>query len=113
MRYRLARRAVADLRVIHKRSIVESGQPRADRYLEDIYASIVRLTASPERDISRNRRATPFRMVPAERHFLIYERVGDIVAILAVLHQKQDVEKAIADLTKEARRAIAEIKGKP
>jgi len=109
VRYRLARRAVADLRSIHKRSIVEWGHLRADRYLEDIYAVIMRLAVSPQRDISRNRRAAPFHMVPAERHFLIYEPVADIVAILAVLHQRQAVEKAIAEPSKEARRELAQI----
>ena len=110
MRYRLTRRAVADLRAIHKHSVIEWGQLRADRYLNDIYVTIMRLAASPERDLSRNRRAAPFHMIPAEKHFLIYEQVGEVVAILAVLHQRQDVEKAIAGLTEDARRAIADIK---
>ncbi len=113
MRYRLARRAVADLRAIHQRSLIEWGILQADRYLEDIYATIMRLAASPDRDTSRNRRAAPFRMVPAEKHFLIYEQVDDVVAILAVLHQRQNVEKAIAELTDEARRGIAAIKRAP
>ena len=113
MRYQLTRKAVADLRAIHKRSTIEWGEPRADRYLEDLYSAIIRVTEHPERDRSRNRRAFPFQMVPAQKHFLIYEIVdGGTVIVLAALHQAQDIEKRIADLTPSARQAIADIKRK-
>ncbi len=53
-------------------------------------------------------------MVPAQKHFLIFDIVDDeIVVILAALHQRQHVEKHVAELAPDARRAIAEIKRKP
>ncbi len=114
MRYQLTRKAVADLRAIHKRSIIEWGELQADQYLENLYAAIVRLAEHPERDKSRNRRASPFRMVPAQKHFLIYEIIDEkIVLVLAALHQAQNIEKHIAELTPSARQAISAIKREP
>jgi toxin ParE1/3/4 len=49
----------------------------------------------------RAQRAAPFLMVPAERHFVVYDRTNAGVVVLTVLHQVRDIERIIAAMGPE------------
>lgn len=96
--FHLTRRAARDLRDIHTRSVVRWGRERADQYLADLYAVCGRIGANPAWGRIRAHRSAPFLMVAAGQHFVVYDKVGDRVVVLAVLHQVRDIERIIAEL---------------
>lgn len=95
----LTRNAALDLRRIHTRSRREWGDDVADQYLADLYAVMGIAAASPEKGRLRQYRSTPFLMVPARQHFVIYALVPQGIAVLTVQHQVRDIETLIAELT--------------
>ncbi len=109
MSYRLTEIALADLRQIYSYSADRWNVDRARTYIQSLYGKLESLAVKPDRDLSRNRRSHPFQMIPAGAHFIVYETVEDIVVIHTILHQSQDIERYIAKLTPEFRKAIAEI----
>ena len=95
----LTRNAALDLRRIYTRSRRNWGDDVADRYLSDLYAVMGVAAANPEKGRLRQYRSTPFLMVPARQHFVIYDLVSQGIAVLTVQHQVRDIESLIADLT--------------
>ena len=95
----LTRNAARDLRRIDARSRRDWGDDVADRYLSDLYAVMGVAAANPEKGRLRQYRSTPFLMVPARQHFVIYDLVSQGIAVLTVQHQVRDIESLIADLT--------------
>lgn len=95
----LTRNAALDLRRIYTRSRRDWGDDVADRYLSDLYAVMGVAAANPEKGRLRQYRSTPFLMVPARQHFVIYDLVSQGIAVLTVQHQVRDIESLIADLT--------------
>lgn len=71
----LTRTAALDLRGIHTRSRREWGEAVAERYIADLYAAMRQAAQNPATDRLRQGRSVPFSMVPARRHFIIYERL--------------------------------------
>jgi plasmid stabilization system protein ParE len=106
-RFFLTRRAAIDLRSIHARSCREWGEDVADRYLADLYAALRKAAANPETGRLRQYRSMPFLMVPAQRHFVIYDLIPQGIVVLTIQHQARDIETLIAELTP---RFLAEIK---
>ena len=100
-RFHLTRRAAQDLRDIHTRSVENRGSARADRYVADIYAICGRVAVDPDLGRLRSHRSPPFLMVAVGRHFVVYDRLGDDVVVLTVLHQVRDIERIIADMGPE------------
>jgi toxin ParE1/3/4 len=100
-RFDLTRQAARDLRDIHSRSLAAWGKVRADRYLDEIYAMLRRIAVNPASGQLRAHRSAPFLMVAAGRHFVVYDRVGERVVVLTVLHQVRDIERVIADMGPE------------
>ena len=96
--FHLTRQASRTLRDIYANSRKQWGAETADRYLADLYAAMKKAAAKPEIGQLRAARATPFLMVPAGRHFMIYDRVERGIVILTLLHQRRDIEQIIADL---------------
>jgi len=94
----LTRRAAHDLRDIHARSVEAWGEARAHAYLTELYAVFAKVAAKPDLGHLRARRAAPFLMVPAGRHFVVYDCLDDRMVILTVLHQARDIERIIGDL---------------
>ncbi len=94
----LTRQAARDLHDIHLHSVTKWGQERADAYLAEIYAVFAKVGASPELGRLRAHRSVPFLMVPAGRHFVVYDQAADGVIVLTVLHQARDIEQIIAEL---------------
>ena len=95
----LTRNAALDLRRIHTRSRREWGEDVADQYIADLYAAMGVAAASPEKGRLRQFRSAPFLMIPARRHFVIYDLVPQGIAVLAIQHQVRDIETLIAELT--------------
>ena len=108
----LTRNAALDLRLIHTRSRREWGDDVADKYLADLYTVMGVVAANPEKGRLRQYRSTPFLMVPARQHFLIYDRVPQGIAVLTVQHQVRDIESLIADLSQDFHAEVDRIKRK-
>jgi plasmid stabilization system protein ParE len=108
----LTRNAALDLRRIHTRSRRECGDDVADQYLVDLYAAIGVTAANPEKGRLRQYRSTPFLMVPARQHFVIYNLVPQGIAVLTVQHQVRDIETLIAELTPAFHAEVERLKRK-
>ncbi len=110
--FQLTRNAALDLRRIHTRSRREWGDDIADQYLADLYAVMGAAAANPENGRLRQYRSTPFLMVPARQHFLIYDLVPQGIAVLTVQHQLRDIESLIVDLTPAFHSEVERLKRK-
>lgn len=108
----LTRNAALDLRRIYTRSRRNWGDDVADRYLSDLYAVMGVAAANPEMGRLRQYRSTPFLMVPARQHFVIYDLVPQGIAVLTVQHQVRDVEALIAELTPAFHAEVERLKRK-
>ena len=108
----LTRNAALDLRRIYTLSRREWGDDVADRYLADLYATMGVAVATPEKGRLRQYRSTPFLMVPARQHFVIYDLVPQGIAALTVQHQVRDIESLIADLTPAFHAEVERLKRK-
>lgn len=95
----LTRRAALDLRSIHARSRREWGDDVADRYVSNLYAAMKNVAANPEAGRLRQHRSAPFLMIPAQRHFVIYDVIPQGIAVLTLQHQVRGIETLIAELT--------------
>lgn len=107
----LTRRAALDIRDIHRRSVSEWGSDVGDRYIADIYAAMARASVSPGAGRLKHHRAAPFLMVPVRKHFVVYDRLGDGIVVLTVLHQARDIESLIADMSPSFFLEIKRLKG--
>lgn len=98
-RFFLTRRAALDLHAIDARSRRGWGEKVADRYLADLYAAMRRAAVDPEAGRLRQHRSAPFLMIPAQRHFVVYDAIPQGIVVLTILHQVRDIETSIAELT--------------
>lgn len=110
--FRLTRRAALDLKAIHRRSADEWGDEVATRYMADLYASMSRAASDPETGRLRAHRAVPFLMVAARKHFIVFDRLGDGIVIVTVLHQARDVERIVAGLSRSFVSEIESLKSR-
>ena len=112
--FHLTRRAALDLRNIYDRSRREWGEATADSYMADLYAVMSKAAANPDSGLLRQHRATPFLMLPARQHFVVYDRSPQGITILTILHQVRDIEGLIADLSPTFLQEVEKLKaGKP
>jgi plasmid stabilization system protein ParE len=96
--FQLTRQAAETLRNIHAQSLKQWGQKTADDYMAALYAAIGKAAAKPEIGQLRAHRAMPFLMIAAEKHFIVYDRLKDGVIIIAILHQRRNIEQIIASM---------------
>ena len=108
----LTRNAALDMRRIHERSRREWGDDVADQYVADLYAAMRIAAASPEKGRFRQYRSAPFLMIPARRHFVIYDLVPQGIAVLTIQHQVRDIDTLIADLTPAFHAEVERLKRK-
>ena len=94
-RFFLTRRAALDLRLIYTHSCREWGEEVADRYIRDLYAAIQNAAANPEAGRLRQHRSAPFLMIPAQRHFVIYDIIPQGIVALTLPHQVRDIETLV------------------
>ena len=97
-RFHLTRHAAMALREIYAHSFEQWGQKTAGKYMVEMYAVMAKAAAKPDIGKIRARRAVPFLMVSAGRHFIIYDRLKKGIVILTLLHQRRDIERIIADM---------------
>ncbi len=94
----LTRQALRMLLDIHTRSIKQWGEATADRYVADLYAVMNKVAAEPSLGNLRKQRSLPFLMVPAGKHFVVYDCIKTGVVVVTLLHQQRDIEHIIADM---------------
>jgi plasmid stabilization system protein ParE len=112
-RFFLTRQAALDLRSIHTRSCREWGDNVADRYMADLYAAMRHAARHPQAGRLRGHRSAPFLMVPAQRHFIIYDLLPQGIAVPTLQHQVRNIETLVADLTPAFLAEIERLKRKP
>ena len=98
-RFHLTHRAARDLRDIYAFSRDRWGEKTARAYIDKLYAAMGTLKPGDDRARQRAQRAFPFSMVPAERHFIVYEMMGTVPVILTLLHQQRNIEALIASFS--------------
>lgn len=106
MSFHLTRRAILDLKNIYVYSVENWGEQIAEKYLDGIYEVFFSLVENPDAGNIWQKRAFPFRMVAAGKHFAVYELHNNQIIILTVLHGNQNIEII---LNREKQRLIDEI----
>jgi len=96
--YFITRRAAFDLQDIYGHSVEKWGESVADEYLETVYGVFEQITKNPQLGKLRRKRANPFLMYPAGKHFVIYDTLPEGIIILALLHQMRKIECIIENL---------------
>lgn len=96
-RFHLTRRAALDLRDIYDRSHDQWGEKTARGYIAKLYAAMGSLKADDDRAKQREGRSLPFRMIPAEKHFIVYEIIDNVPVVITLLHGRRDIESIIRD----------------
>jgi plasmid stabilization system protein ParE len=110
--YFLTRRAALSMREIYAFSKKKWGIATADAYLEDLYSVFQDTATSPESGNLRFPRSTPFFMVPAREHFVIYDILPQGIVVLAVENQVRDIEALVAGCTPRFFAEIEKIRAK-
>ena len=110
-RFHLTRRAARDLRAIHRHSFEDWGEKTKRAYMANLYTAMAAVAEKPETGLLRRHRSAPFRMVPAGRHFIVYDVVDIGVVILTILHQRRDIERIIAGFAPDFMAEIARLRG--
>jgi len=109
-RFRLTRRAAFDLRDIYDRSKEQWGDKTARDYIDKLYAAMSNLKADDSRALQRKDRSIPFSMIPAEKHFIVYEIIDKVPVVITLLHQRRDVESIIRDFTPDFLSEVAALR---
>lgn len=92
MKVTISRRARAQLRRIHARSVAQWGAARAKRTIEEIEAAWLRLARYP--NLARPLAGHPGLIrIEAPPHVVIAKRVGRTLQIAAVLHGSMDPDR--------------------
>lgn len=97
----LTRQAARTLRDIYARSIEVWGGKTADRYIGEIYAVMNAIAEDPKLGKKRKSRSAPFSMTPAGKHFVVYDIFEKGAVILALLHQRRNIERIIETMKPE------------
>jgi len=108
-RYRLSRRALVDLRDILLYSGNLWGNAQAETYVAALYTCFQKIAEAPDLGLKRRTRIQPFRMIAAQKHFIIYDVTPDAVVILTIQNQKRDIETLIKAMRPELLKTITEM----
>lgn len=95
----LTRRAAIDIQSIQEYSNNMWGERVAQKYITDLYAALSDAAAHPQRGVLRQHRSSPYLMVPAGKHFAVYEAIQSGIIIATIVHSYQDIETLIEQLT--------------
>lgn len=99
-RYRLAPRALADLKSISADTQREWGRQQRLKYQDDLEDCFKSLAQMPDigRDVSHIRKG--FRAYPKGSHVIYYIQEGGGIAVARILNQSQSTMRAFSRLTK-------------
>ncbi len=95
----LTRQAALALRDIDKQSRDKWGDQRTERYIRSLYTAMEQAAKNPSAGKIRVKRSAPFLMIAAEGHFILYDKMRSGIVILALLHQRCDIENLILAMT--------------
>lgn len=98
-KFQLTRRAALDLRDIYDLSLERWGKKTAHAYIEKLYTAMGGLKADDDRAKQRKERSLPFSMIPAGKHFIVYEIIDKIPVVITIIHQRRDIESILRDFT--------------
>lgn len=104
-RVRLTRAAKDDLEHIRHFTVQEWGAQQADRYLAAIHRKLTLLAGNP-RMSPRIFPESAYRAATHQQHRILYRVADDAIEIARVLHQAQDISRAIEHI--QQRRALRE-----
>ncbi len=108
--YLLTRRAILDLENIYNHSSEMWGENVADDYLKTIYNAFDQIAKNPELGQRRKKRSFPFLMVPANKHFIVYDTFSKGIIIITLLHQVRNIEQIIQSLPNSLLNEIKNLK---
>jgi toxin ParE1/3/4 len=94
-RYRLSRRAVADLKDIWRYSFKTWGQTQADNYYTDLLASVENLASGLRKGLPVPERDGYLKAISGS-HLIFYRTSDDDIEIIRILHQSMDVRRHLA-----------------
>jgi len=89
----IAPAAKADLKGIYQYGLRQWGQAQSGRYLENIKAQFWSITEQPLMGVERLDLLPCARSLVIESHILFYTVTTDTVAIIRVLHGRQDPQR--------------------
>ena len=92
-RYRLSRRAKADLAGIWRYTERKWGSEQANTYLDTIFGALDALAADPSRGRPCDDIHTGYFRYAVGSHIAFYRRVGADIGIVRILHQRMDFER--------------------
>jgi toxin ParE1/3/4 len=98
-RFVLTRYAAKNIRAISQYSKENWSEVTAKSYIKDFYTEFAKIAQSPDRGKSLSYRSHPFLLCSVGSHFAVYDVVENSIVIVAVLHQQQDIETLIRDMT--------------
>lgn len=97
-RFHLTRRAFLDLEKIYRYSLENWGEHIAQSYMSELYNAFQKSADRPETGLLRQHRSHPYLMLPAGKHYAVYEVLGDDIVIVTIIHSKRDIETIIHKL---------------
>ena len=89
-KYRLTRRAEADLEDIFEYTLRMWGAAQAESYVRKILQSFDRLASQPNMGRLREEIAPPVRLLHVERHLVIYRSIDVGIEVIAVTHDRRN-----------------------
>jgi toxin ParE1/3/4 len=95
MRFRLSKRAYADLDSIYTDTIAKWGQEQADRYIHAIWDAFEKVSANPERWRLRDDLHPGCQICFSGRHAILYRIHEGRVEIARVLHDAMDFPRHV------------------
>ena len=91
-RYRIARRAAADLDAIWL-FIAQDDPTAGDSFLDRLYDAFVSLAHAPRIGAARFQFADELRMFPVREYLIFYRPIDDGVEIVRVLHGRRNITR--------------------
>jgi toxin ParE1/3/4 len=88
--FRLSKAARQDLIEIHLHGEDAFGEPQADRYLVDLYATFAFLAENPRAARTRAEYDPPVRVYPHRPHIVVYQEDQHGILIIRVRHGRED-----------------------
>lgn len=89
----IAPAAKTDLKDIYQYGLRHWGQAQSNRYLEKLKEHFWSLTAQPLMGVERSELLSGVRSLAIESHTLFYNVTADTVAVIRILHGRQDPQR--------------------
>lgn len=94
----LTERAINDLRAIESFSVERWGETVADRYLDDIEASLSRCSQNPGLLVSRSELSPRLKFYVVNKHLLVCDVTDECIVVLTIAHSSPDLLTRLEDL---------------